>query len=104
MNEMIDAISITKGHGYEGVTHRWGVRRLPRKTHRGLRKVFIFFFILSPPRSFSSCFFLTHASTSLIISFLPSYSPSGRLYWCLAPFACHVLRGTRWSERLPPPH
>jgi len=29
----------TKGHGYEGVVSRWGVRRLPRKTHRGLRKV-----------------------------------------------------------------
>lgn len=38
-NEMIDTIAITKGHGYEGVTHRWGVTRLPRKTHRGLRKV-----------------------------------------------------------------
>jgi len=38
-NEMVDAISITKGHGYEGVVTRWGVTRLPRKTHRGLRKV-----------------------------------------------------------------
>jgi len=38
-NEMIDAIAITKGHGYEGVVTRWGVTRLPRKTHRGLRKV-----------------------------------------------------------------
>ena len=38
-NEMIDTIGITKGHGYEGVTTRWGVTRLPRKTHRGLRKV-----------------------------------------------------------------
>jgi large subunit ribosomal protein L3e len=38
-NELIDTIAVTKGHGYEGVTHRWGVRRLPRKTHRGLRKV-----------------------------------------------------------------
>jgi large subunit ribosomal protein L3e len=36
---MIDAISITKGHGFEGVTHRWGTKKLPRKTHRGLRKV-----------------------------------------------------------------
>merc|ERR1711953_323798 len=25
--------------GFEGVTTRWGVTRLPRKTHRGLRKV-----------------------------------------------------------------
>lgn len=38
-NEMIDTISITKGHGVAGVTTRWGVTRLPRKTHRGLRRV-----------------------------------------------------------------
>eukprot|EP00835_Amoeboradix_gromovi_P002577 NODE_149_length_17312_cov_0.399349.p4 type:complete len:397 gc:universal NODE_149_length_17312_cov_0.399349:14276-13086(-) len=38
-NELVDAISITKGHGNEGVTHRWGTKKLPRKTHRGLRKV-----------------------------------------------------------------
>jgi len=38
-NEMIDIIGVTKGHGYEGVTTRWGCTRLPRKTHRGLRKV-----------------------------------------------------------------
>lgn len=38
-NEMIDVIGTTKGHGNEGVTARWGVSRLPRKTHRGLRKV-----------------------------------------------------------------
>jgi len=38
-NEMIDTIGVTKGHGYEGVTSRWGTRRLPRKTHKGLRKV-----------------------------------------------------------------
>ncbi len=28
-----------QGHGTEGVVTRWGVSRLPRKTHRGLRKV-----------------------------------------------------------------
>jgi large subunit ribosomal protein L3e len=38
-NEMIDTIGATKGKGYEGVVTRWGVTRLPRKTHRGLRKV-----------------------------------------------------------------
>merc|ERR1712093_389541 len=38
-NEMIDTISISKGKGYEGVTTRWGTTRLPRKTHKGLRKV-----------------------------------------------------------------
>jgi len=38
-NDMIDTIGVTKGHGFEGVIARWGVTRLPRKTHRGLRKV-----------------------------------------------------------------
>ncbi|KAL0375930.1 UNVERIFIED_CONTAM: 60S ribosomal protein L3 [Sesamum calycinum] len=38
-DEMIDIIGVTKGKGYEGVVTRWGVTRLPRKTHRGLRKV-----------------------------------------------------------------
>jgi len=38
-DENLDVIGVTKGRGYEGVTTRWGVTRLPRKTHRGLRKV-----------------------------------------------------------------
>jgi large subunit ribosomal protein L3e len=38
-NEMIDIIGVTKGKGFEGVTSRWGTRKLPRKTHKGLRKV-----------------------------------------------------------------
>jgi len=38
-NEMIDTIGVTKGKGFEGVTTRWGTRKLPRKTHKGLRKV-----------------------------------------------------------------
>ena len=38
-DEMIDCIAVTKGHGFEGVTHRWGTKKLPRKTHKGLRKV-----------------------------------------------------------------
>ncbi|KAI0241863.1 60S ribosomal protein L3 [Massospora cicadina] len=38
-DEMIDVIGVTKGKGFEGVTHRWGTKKLPRKTHRGLRKV-----------------------------------------------------------------
>merc|ERR1719447_2432272 len=36
---MIDVIGITKGKGYRGVTFRWGTKKLPRKTHKGLRKV-----------------------------------------------------------------
>lgn len=38
-DENIDVIAVTKGHGFEGVTHRWGTKKLPRKTHKGLRKV-----------------------------------------------------------------
>lgn len=38
-DEMIDAIAVTKGHGFNGVTSRWGTKKLPRKTHKGLRKV-----------------------------------------------------------------
>jgi len=38
-DEMVDVIAVTKGKGFEGVTTRWGTRRLPRKTHKGLRKV-----------------------------------------------------------------
>jgi large subunit ribosomal protein L3e len=37
--EAVDVCSVSKGHGMEGVVHRWGVACLPRKTHRGLRKV-----------------------------------------------------------------
>ncbi|XP_049850766.1 uncharacterized protein LOC126323894 [Schistocerca gregaria] len=37
--EMIDVLAATKGKGFEGVTKRWGTKRLPRKTHKGLRKV-----------------------------------------------------------------
>merc|ERR1739844_177982 len=35
-NDMID---ITKGKGFKGVTSRWNCKKLPRKTHKGLRKV-----------------------------------------------------------------
>merc|ERR1712117_671624 len=38
-DEMIDVIGVTKGHGFKGVTYRWGTKKLPRKTHKGLRKV-----------------------------------------------------------------
>jgi len=38
-DEMIDIIGASKGKGIDGVVTRWGVTRLPRKTHRGLRKV-----------------------------------------------------------------
>ena len=38
-NEMVDIIGVTRGKGYAGVTKRFGVTRLPRKSHRGLRHV-----------------------------------------------------------------
>ena len=38
-DDMIDLIGVSKGKGFEGVTTRWGTTRLPRKTHKGLRKV-----------------------------------------------------------------
>jgi large subunit ribosomal protein L3e len=38
-DEMVDTIAITAGKGTTGVIKRFGVNRLPRKTHRGLRKV-----------------------------------------------------------------
>lgn len=38
-NELIDIIGISKGKGFQGVVSRWGVTKLPRKTHRGARKV-----------------------------------------------------------------
>ena len=36
---MIDIIGVTRGKGTNGVIKRFGVSRLPRKTHRGLRRV-----------------------------------------------------------------
>lgn len=38
-NENIDICGVTKGYGTTGVVKRWTVKKLPRKTHRGLRKV-----------------------------------------------------------------
>lgn len=38
-SEACDICAVTKGHGTTGVVKRWGTRKLPRKTHRGLRKV-----------------------------------------------------------------
>jgi len=38
-DELIDIIGVTKGRGVKGVTSRWHCKKLPRKTHKGLRKV-----------------------------------------------------------------
>merc|ERR1711923_460931 len=38
-DELIDCIGVTKGRGFKGVTSRWHCKKLPRKTHKGLRKV-----------------------------------------------------------------
>lgn len=37
--QMIDVLGVTKAHGVTGVVKRFGVKKLPRKTHRGLRRV-----------------------------------------------------------------
>ncbi|CAJ1376362.1 unnamed protein product, partial [Effrenium voratum] len=37
-DEVIDLVGTTKGKGFNGVVTRWGVTRLVRKSHRGLRK------------------------------------------------------------------
>jgi len=39
MNECIDIHGVTRGKGMQGVVKRYGVQRLNRKSHRGLRKV-----------------------------------------------------------------
>jgi len=38
-DEVVDTIGVNKGKGFKGVVSRWGVKKLPRKTHKGLRKV-----------------------------------------------------------------
>jgi len=38
-NDVVDTIGVTRGHGLKGLVKRFGTKRLPRKTHRGLRKV-----------------------------------------------------------------
>jgi large subunit ribosomal protein L3e len=38
-DELVDTIGVNKGYGFKGVVSRWGVKKLPRKTHKGLRKV-----------------------------------------------------------------
>lgn len=37
--QVIDVIGVTKGNGVTGVAKRWGTRLLPKKTHRGYRRV-----------------------------------------------------------------
>jgi len=38
-NEILDTIAVTTGKGFKGVISRWHTKKLPRKTHKGLRKV-----------------------------------------------------------------
>merc|ERR1739848_490929 len=38
-DEMVHIIGVTKGHVVKGVVARWHVKKLPRNTHKGLRKV-----------------------------------------------------------------
>jgi len=32
-------MGVSKGKGYQGCIKRWGVKKLPKKTHRGYRRV-----------------------------------------------------------------
>jgi len=36
---MIDIIGVTKGKGFQSTIKRFGTKKLPRKTHRGIRRV-----------------------------------------------------------------
>lgn len=38
-DELVDCIGVTKGEGFQGVVKRFGVRLLPPKTKKGIRKV-----------------------------------------------------------------
>jgi len=38
-HELLDTIAVTTGKGFKGVISRWHTKKLPRKTHKGLRKV-----------------------------------------------------------------
>jgi large subunit ribosomal protein L3e len=38
-DELLDTVGVTTGRGFKGVISRWGCKKLPRKTHKGLRKV-----------------------------------------------------------------
>ncbi|CAD26265.1 60S RIBOSOMAL PROTEIN L3 [Encephalitozoon cuniculi GB-M1] len=39
VNENIDTIGVTKGKGFQGTVKRFGVRKQPRKSRKGIRKV-----------------------------------------------------------------
>lgn len=86
-NEYIDILGVTKGKGVAGTVARWGTRRLPRKTHRGLRKV-------RPAPHTRSCAVCERCVRRV----------SGRVYRCLAPCPRRVLGCSRWSAWLLPPH
>ena len=89
-NEMIDTIAITKGRGTEGVVTRWGVSRLPRKTHRGLRKVLHACSdppLLATPGSLPLLRGSCASDSSLMLSAQTSDSE-------LPPVPCSVLRST----------
>jgi len=91
-DENIDTIGASKGHGREGVVTRWGVSRLPRKTHRGLRKVSL----PSLPPSFPPALFPSHPYTHLP-SLPPSLPPSPFQVACIG--AWHPARVSRTVAR-----
>ena len=84
-NEMLDTIAITKGKGTEGVVTRWGVTRLPRKTHRGLRKV-----------SCTQCAMWLTAAHRPTVQLLAYLSCS-----CVAKVPSHPRTWRHWACKLP---
>merc|ERR1712184_53448 len=95
-DEMIDVIGVTKGHGFKGVTSRWHTKKLPRKTHKGLRKVACigawhpsriqytvpragqkgYFLCLFVPSSVTACSFSSLVSHCYFSSLMHSFSSS----------------------------
>ena len=86
-DENIDVIAVTKGHGFEGVTHRWGTKKLPRKTHKGLRKVGC----IGAWHPSKVMFSVARAGQSMLRSFF--FLP------CLRILICYLV-----FRRIPPPY
>ena len=86
-NEMIDCIGVTKGHGYKGVVSRWHVKKLPRKTHRGLRKVSDY----SPSVLCVVCRLVIPSVLLLPVAFLYHYLSRSRSFFRPPPFSFLLL-------------
>lgn len=93
-DENVDIIAVTKGHGFEGVTARWGTKKLPRKTHKGLRKVAC----IGAWHPSKVMFSVARAGQSV---YFPNFPPSSQLIQChLQTVTIIVLSSTRRSTAL----